>query len=193
VKTAFETLELQPFLYVSPADLPKLKAHHLKLSRKFHPDRFIDRPPEERQNAEEKSAEINRAAREILDRWDRLENTLKLLNVSLNSNREAKIPDLAMEYFQVQEEIEENESGAGEVTANFLSKLERIQRECDDELDTTSKAFPISFDENSKSATEASWPPSPQVVQRLLELYQRRNYIKRMIQNLDPSEKAGRL
>lgn len=189
MKSVFATLEIEPFLFANAQDQALLKTHHLKLSRKFHPDRFIGKSQEELQASEARSAEINQALRELTDPWNRSEVVLKSLGRDLNSNKEAKIPDLAMEYFQVQEDITDNPKQAEQIRSEFLKKLSVHSNECDRELENITKPYPFTLE----SKAQKSWPPGPNELQRLLELCQRRNYIKRMIQNLNPAADKGLL
>jgi DnaJ-domain-containing protein 1 len=189
VKSPFEVLEIAPFLFASAQDQQDLKAIHLKLSRKFHPDRFIHASEEAQKNSEERSAEINRSLGEILDPWIRVENVLKNLGIDLGSQKDAKIPDLAMEYFQVQEDLEERPQSAASISENFLKKLSQRSHDCDQELIKLASPYRFSVSAIDKSP----WPPTAEELQRLLELCQRRNYIKRMIQNLNPTQAKGAL
>jgi DnaJ-domain-containing protein 1 len=187
VKTPFEALGIRPFLYASAQELAALKSHHLKLLRKFHPDLYVHQGPEEQKQAETQSSLLNQALREIIDPWRRAELVLRLLGKAVGSQKDLKIPDLAMEYFQLQEALEETPQDSARLKAEFSNKLSEELARSEKDYEKLAQPYPLSLDPQQ----EPRWPPTDEELQRLLELCQRRNYIKRMIENLSPQSTGG--
>jgi molecular chaperone HscB len=190
----FSILGLEPFLY-TPSELEgAFKAHVLKLARKFHPDRFLNASDDERRKAEEKSAEINQAVQQIQDPWKRLGFVLKLLAPSHSTQQEKSLPEIALEYFQVQEALEENSGDSNKIIDNFSAKLSDKLASIDQQLKSLSRPYildlPNAETKIPTSTPPRPWPPSSDELQRLLALFQQRNYIKRMMENLGATKKG---
>ncbi len=185
----FRSLELGPFLHLDPNTEKNLRAHVLKLSRNFHPDRIVNGSDEARQEAESKSAEINQSWKLIQDAWQRVDWVLKTEVGPHKTQSQQSLPELAMEYFSLQEALEEKPEAADKLRGGFAVELtEKLSS-----LESTREKITKSYSLDWENRRAAKWPPSAEDLERLLALYQQRNYIKRMLENLSSPMPKGPL
>jgi DnaJ-domain-containing protein 1 len=189
----FLALGLQPFLNLSLETEKKLRAHVLQLSRNYHPDRIINGSEKDREEAESKSAEINQSWRIAQNAWLRLDWVLKSEVGPHKTQGESALPELAMEYFSLQEALEELDSEKADDESREISETaDKLLRGFAVELSEKLAALELDREKISQPYTlewekrrSALWPPSPADLERLLALYQQKNYIKRMLENLN--------
>lgn len=106
----FEVLKLKPRFQL---DEKTLQAAFHEANRNLHPDRFVTRPAEERDHSLSWSAMANSAWRRLRDPIERAHHLLGLFGAELDTEEKKKIPTaLAEEYFEMQEALEEGDTGA---------------------------------------------------------------------------------
>lgn len=107
--TYFELFDLTPKYNIDENDL---KARFLKLSRLYHPDRFVLKSDDDRNEAEEKSSLINRAYKILSNEDSRLKYLLELHNVIQDEEVYTLSQDFLMEMLDINDLILENREEA---------------------------------------------------------------------------------
>jgi len=112
VPQAYRDLGISYFLHLSPVAEEDLKKHHVRETRRLHPDLLaIDTSDEERELAEAQLAALNSAFLRLRETPVRLDMTLEQIlenNPQLKHSEKPQLPrELAMEYFELQEALEE--------------------------------------------------------------------------------------
>jgi curved DNA-binding protein CbpA len=123
------------FLALSPESENALKQHLVRETRRLHPDLLaLSASDEAREEQESRLAALNAAYLKLRDEDSRLDLVLEQIvadNPALGSGEKPQIPAaLAMEYFELQESLEENPGDAKTLAAleSFHSAL-RIETE----------------------------------------------------------------
>ena len=90
----------------------ELQARYYELSRQLHPDRFMQRPAAERQQALDKSSELNDAYRTLKDPIKRAQYLLKQEGFEIGEQRSRDVPpELLEEVFELNMALEEMRGG----------------------------------------------------------------------------------
>jgi molecular chaperone HscB len=104
----FARLGLPAALDLEPASIDRV---YFALQRQWHPDRFVNRPPDERARASAEAAALNDAYRTLKDPCSRAFYLAVLKGVALPSDSETiDDPDLLMEAMEAREALQEAES-----------------------------------------------------------------------------------
>ena len=86
-------------------DLKELKRKFMKEQTKYHPDLFMHRPMNERQESEMISAQLNKAYRTLMDPVSRAKHLLKLAGYQVSENTKIADPNLLMHVMDIQERV----------------------------------------------------------------------------------------
>ena len=147
----FSTLGVKPFLFLTPEAQIELQAHYIQLSRKHHPDRMHGLSNEARERAESLSAQINADFAILKDRIKLVEavlaNSAGEASVLSNSDARKAPPELAMDYFELQEAVAESGSdsvAAQKQLADFMAKVNAKRLDYESRIEEFSKRFPYS-------------------------------------------------
>lgn len=97
----FELFDIPVSLII---DTTVLKKKYFKLSRKFHPDLFINETTEIQDEALAKTSEINNAYNILKDKYNRIEYILKSTKI-LGKSQQLLDPDFLMEMMDINEEL----------------------------------------------------------------------------------------
>ena len=101
----FARLGLPAALDLEPASLDKA---YFALQRRWHPDRFVARPPDERARASSEAAALNDAYRTLKDPLSRAVYFAELRGVEMpGDGKTIDDPDLLMEAMEAREELQE--------------------------------------------------------------------------------------
>jgi len=159
--TFFELFDLSPKYNIDDADL---KSRYLKLSRYYHPDRFVLKSNDEKNEAEEKSALINKAFKILSNEQSRLKYLLELHEVIKEDEIYTLDQDFLMEMLDINDLIEEN---LEEATNHLSAKEHELFNEIAPVLE--------SFDFNTISASD---------LHRIKEYHYKRRYLWRLNENI---------
>jgi len=125
----FEFFTLPRNLNIDPADLEK-RFH--ALSRKWHPDMFARKSPQEKEESLEASAILNDAYRTLKDPISRSQYLLKQEGFEIGEQGSKDVPpELLEEVFELNEALEEADLQQLE---NARKKFENMQEDLDKEL-----------------------------------------------------------
>ena len=126
----FARLGLPAALELEPAELDKA---YFALQRRWHPDRFVARPPEERARASAEAAALNDAYRTLKDPLDRAVYLAALKGIELpGDGRTIDDPELLMEAMEAREALHEAatapavDSLAGRMNGQMSEALEGL-------------------------------------------------------------------
>lgn len=117
-----------------------LQQRFYELSRELHPDRFMRRPEAERQQALDRSSELNDAYRTLKDPLKRVQYVLSREGFDIGEQRSKDVPpELLEEVFELNMALEEMRSGDDSVrpqlesaAANFTGMLVGVDRQLQD-------------------------------------------------------------
>jgi molecular chaperone HscB len=181
----FTFLGLPKKLRLDEAELEKT---FYALSRKFHPDYFMNAAPEERQASMERSSLLNDAYRTLRDAIGR---TKYLLALEGYKEAEKKSPpaDLLEEVFELNMQVEElkaakkmgDEDELAEVRSSLdetLTNLNNRMKEIDGQL------FGL-FDEWDAAVDRATFAQDKKaILDRMSELMSHRSYIRNLVRDI---------
>ncbi len=100
----FELFEIPVQLRVDKASLPK---KYFELSRRYHPDYFVNENPEARADSLEKSALLNKAFKTFQHPDETIKYVLKLKSLLEEAEKYELPPDFLMEVLEINEELME--------------------------------------------------------------------------------------
>jgi len=151
-------------------DLERVGARHRELSRALHPDRYVDRPANERRLALSRAIEVNQAFGIVRDPVRRALALLARHGVSVPEGSEPPAePAFLMRMLELQEEL------AALAAQKDVSALERfIERAAADEASAV-EALAAGFSELERSA------PSPEVTRELIRRIGELRYYRRLL------------
>ena len=117
--------------------LDELQKRFYELSRQLHPDRFMQRPEAERQQALDKSSELNDAYRILKDPIKRAQYLLREEGFDIGEQRSKDVPsELLEEVFELNMALEEMRDGDDsarmhltEAEKNFTNMLSDAERQ----------------------------------------------------------------
>jgi len=140
----FEFFSLPRDLNIDPADLEK-RFH--ALSRKWHPDMFARKSPQEKEESLEASAILNDAYRTLKDPIARSQYLLKLEGFEIGEQRSKDVPpELLEEVFELNEALEEADLPQLEAARH---KFEGMRAGLDTELQEKFKSWDEKHDRTS--------------------------------------------
>lgn len=119
-------------------DLQALEAAYFAAQRQNHPDRFIGKPPAERQQAMQRSVDINNAYTTLKDPHSRACYLLRQQGIEVGDSKTARKPSqsLLMAIMDWREQVQEAQSEA--TLAGLETSLAGLQNAA---LDSISQAF----------------------------------------------------
>lgn len=159
----FELFELPQGFFPDPAIVRK---KYYELSRKFHPDFFVQQGEVAREQAEEKLKEVHAAYTVLSDAGKTMAYLLELETGMSAEEKYALSPDFLMEMMELNEALQEVETAEAraEVTKSILDKKRELY-------------------ENIKPMLEAYQPGvlSPEAMLPIKEYFYRQKYIQRLL------------
>jgi molecular chaperone HscB len=163
----FELFELPIQLKVDRNSLP---SKFFELSRKYHPDFFVNSPEEEKSDALERSAMLNKAFKVLQNQDETIKYVLQLKGL-LQEEEKYELPsDFLMEVMDINEElmdVSQNESSKEELT----KKINELNNEIYEPVKN--------FIENYKEAVS-----SEEKLLQVKEYYYKKKYLDRIRRQL---------
>ncbi|MBI4446780.1 MAG: Fe-S protein assembly co-chaperone HscB [Acidobacteria bacterium] len=166
-----------------------------RLSRLFHPDYYNLRSPEERKFSLERSSFLNGAYRTVRDPVMRARYRLKLEGFNVDEERGKTPPDLLMEVFEINEQLEELSQAenrrdltqASQLRDKLLGQAVRMKerlRVLDSELAEVFKSWDASLDDGVMPELQRQ-----QLVARMHELLSYRSYIRNLVEDIEEKDR----
>jgi molecular chaperone HscB len=163
----FELLQIPVSLKVDKATARK---KYFELSKRFHPDYFVNTATEEQQNALEVSALLNKALKTFSDPYETIRYVLVLKGVLEEEEKYALPPDFLMEMMEINEEVAEIDDAQTAAAVN--RKLLTLEKELYEPVQ--------SIVENYKEGATTS-----QELLQVKDYYFKKKYLQRLYQQLD--------
>lgn len=139
----FSTLGVNPFLFATEKDLSTLQSEFHKRSRQYHPDRFLRASDEEKQEAEARSAQLNADYSQLKDPWELINSVIESDSMPAAA-KSGPPPDLAADYFELQETLEERPQEAVKALEDFLKLVSDKRVAGEEKIMTEAQRFPFS-------------------------------------------------
>ena len=187
-------------------DLARLEKEFYRLSRKLHPDLFVNRPTAEQERALQMSSQLNDAYRTLKDPVARTQYLLSLEGVQLEEQSKAATdrarvtgeekkqivpPDLLEEVFELNMQLQELKASGGQdpeareqletAKKNFEARLETLGSELREHWNDWDAA--IERNGNTHSAERAK------VRDAMVDLLNRRSYIRNLVRDVNEALK----
>lgn len=167
-----------------------------RLSRRLHPDRFVRATAEEQQNSLRATALLNDAWRTLRDPVERVEYLLKIEGHAVGEEHAGKgksaerqpPPDLLEEVFELNMQLEElrmsqkmGETAEASVVADLTSAATRFEAM----LQTVDERLAV------EGAKWDSGESSAQAASRMIELLDRRRYVRNLVRDVRETLKTA--
>ena len=162
----FELFDIPVQLKIDQKILP-LK--YFELSRKYHPDYFVNQDSSTQQDTLEMSAQLNRAYKTFRDPDETIRYVLQLKQLIEEEEKYALPPDFLMEVMEINEEIMDNETASKN---ELLKKVESLRN------DIYEPVKPIIEGYKEGLTTEAE-------LLKVKEYYYKKKYLHRITQQLE--------
>ena len=182
----FLTLGVKPFLWADSAATGELQSIYFELSREHHPDFSSNLSDEKRIEAENKSAQLNSDYARLKDFWKLIELVLADAG-SVSEGKSQLPPNLAMEYFDLQDEWGESRGTPQE--AEFDSRARAFYRQVMDRLSELesgikeiAKKFPYSGKSLPSESTKLPW--STEDVAQLQKIFGELKYFRSFVKDI---------
>lgn len=120
----FELFEIPFQLKVDKAILPK---KYFELSKKYHPDKYINESGEKQAEALEKSALINKAFKTFQNEDETIKYVLQLKGLLEEEEKYQLAPDFLMEVLEINEQLMDAENNSS--IDNLQSVINNLQSE----------------------------------------------------------------
>ncbi|MBL8177085.1 MAG: Fe-S protein assembly co-chaperone HscB [Bryobacterales bacterium] len=156
-------------------DASRLQQRFYQLSKEYHPDRFAQKPAEERLKAEEASAILNDGYRVLRDPVQRAEYVLRQEGFDIGEQRSKDVPpELLEEVFELNMALEELRHGDEDARASLKEahgKFVAMRAAADEELCALGRRY----DET----------PGRDALQQIRALLNRRRYIRNLVAEVE--------
>lgn len=139
----FSTLHVKPYLWAAPEDVAILHREFLKLSRKFHPDLLVNVSEETRSLQEAAASQLNTDYAKLKDFWKLCESVTHGVSVPQRAQKPSTPPELAADYFELQELWDENPEKAQTAVRNFVAKVQGELESAEAKIKTFAARFPF--------------------------------------------------
>lgn len=148
-------------------DLGSVRPKFFALSRKFHPDFFVNRPSEEQQVALEKTAWLNRAWKTFQQPDELIRYVLEIHGCWVPGEKYELSPDFLMEVMEINEAMMDLEEGNTASLQEQVSVLQEAMKK------------PI-----ENYLYECPFQATPEKLSKLKEFYYRKKYLDRIVEGL---------
>ncbi len=176
-------------------DLAQLERSFYRLSRKFHPDVYATKSPEEQQWSLDQTSLLNDAYRTLKNPITRTEYLLKLEGVVLEAGKsedgtpkESRVPaDLLEEVFELNMQLEEMRMNRkmGEDDPQLRKDLEKARVEFESQLAASDSSLQEQW-AKWDTALEASDPAEKTKIRdEMVALLDRRRYVRNLVRDVN--------
>ena len=184
-------------------DLLQLERSFYRLSRKYHPDNYATRSPEEQQWSLDQTSLLNDAYRTLKDPVARTEHLLRLEGVVLEAgksddgtSKESRVPaDLLEEVFELNMQLEEMRMNRkmGEDDPQLRGDLEKARTTFESQLaalDSNLKEqwtkWDAALETGSPAQTAATGgPEAAKIKDEMVALLDRRRYLRNLVRDVN--------
>lgn len=172
-------------------DEAELEKTFYSLSRKFHPDYFMNAAPEDHAASVQRSSRLNDAYRTLRDRVSRARYLLSLEGYKEAEKKEAEKkapPDLLEEVFELNMQVEElkaaKKMGDEDEVQEARSSLEVALGGLSRKLDDIDRRLFVVFDEWDAALDKQDAAQKQAALDRMSELLSHRTYIRNLVRDI---------
>lgn len=187
-------------------DLARLEKEFYRMSRKLHPDLYVNRPAAEQERALEMSSRLNDAYRTLKDPVARTQYLLSLEGVQLEEQSKAATdrarvtgeekkqivpPDLLEEVFELNMQLQELKASGGQ-DPEARGQLETAKKNFEARLETLSSELRQRWNEWDAVVERNGNPDSTErrkVRDAMVDLLNRRSYIRNLVRDVNEALK----
>lgn len=184
-------------------DLPQLERSFYRLSRKYHPDVFATKSPEEQQWSLDQTSLLNDAYRTLKNSVSRTEHLLRLEGIVLEagksddgSSKESRVPaDLLEEVFELNMQLEEMRMNRkmGEDDPQLRADLEKVRTTFESQLaavDSNLEGLWARWDAALDAGSSKQGPGTPgleatKIKDEMVALLDRRRYLRNLVRDVN--------
>lgn len=161
-----------------------LESIYFELSRKLHPDFFMDAPTSKRILSLEASARLNEAYKTLKDPISRAVYLVELESGKLKENDSTPPAEMLEEILEVQEAVDDFKCCEGEEEAEGLLRNLQAAKECFEAQRSGQREALKRLGERWDMAVDAGERPPDEVVQKLRSILGLRNYIDNILRSV---------
>ncbi len=183
-------------------DTPALEKQFYVLSRRLHPDRFVNKPAEEQEDALRQSSRLNDAYRTLRDPVQRTQHLLALQGIEMEEQskaatdaartsgeekKQAVPPELLEEVFELNMQLTEMRAARqmGEDDPQLRKDLEAAKRSFDAKMDETQTELEGRWTEWDTATDRADAAGKERVKEAMVALLNRRRYLRNLVRDVN--------
>lgn len=183
-------------------DTSALEKQFYTLSRKLHPDRFVNRPEEEQDEALRRSSRLNDAYRTLRDPVQRTQHLLALQGIEIEEQSKAATdaarasgaekqqavpPELLEEVFELNMQMTEMRAARqmGEDDPQLRNDLEAAKLSFDAKMEATRAELERSWDEWDRALDAGDESAKERAKEAMLLLMNRRKYLRNLVRDVN--------
>ncbi len=183
-------------------DTSALEKQFYTLSRKLHPDRFVNRPEEEQDEALRRSSRLNDAYRTLRDPVQRTQHLLALQGIEIEEQSKAATdaarasgaekqqavpPELLEEVFELNMQMTEMRAARqmGEDDPQLRKDLEAAKLSFDAKMEATRTELERSWDEWDRALDAGDESAKERAKEAMLLLMNRRRYLRNLVRDVN--------
>ena len=183
-------------------DTSALEKQFYTLSRQLHPDRFVNRPAEEQEEALRQSSRLNDAYRTLRDPVQRTQHLLALQGVEMEEQskaatdaaratgaekKQAVPPELLEEVFELNMQLTEMRAAKqmGEDDPQLRKDLEAAKRGFDTKMDVTQTELERSWTEWDAAMDKGDTAGKERAKGAIVALLNRRRYLRNLVRDVN--------
>lgn len=195
----FAVFELPQKLRLESSALEK---RFYEMSRRLHPDRFVNRPAEVQEEALRQSSRLNDAYRTLRDPVQRTQHLLALQGVEMEEQskaatdaarasgaekKQAVPPELLEEVFELNMQLTEMRAAKqmGEDDPQLRKDLEAAKRNFDTKMDETQTALERRWTEWDAAMDQVDTAGKEAAKQAMVALLNRRRYLRNLVRDVN--------
>ena len=159
-------------------DLTDLEKRFFQLSKKFHPDRFAGKSPQENAFSHDHSSAVNNAYRLLKNPMSRAKYLIEKELGSIEEKSASVPPDMAELFFEVHDHLDVIQESNGDAPADALRAVEQA------ESDLRKKVTDMEQDLQGKFVLYDQ-QPAKQSIEEMKEILSHRSYIQSFLRKID--------
>lgn len=180
-------------------DVAALEKDFYRLSRKLHPDLYVNRSAQEQEQALEQSSQLNDAYRTLKDPIARTQHLLALEGVQLEEQSKAATdaarlsgqekkqvvpPDLLEEVFELNMQLQELKM-SDEKDPEVMAQLQTAKHNFEQRLEGLGSELKKYWDEWDAVADSGDSAQRTKVRDKMVDLLNRRSYIRNLVRDVN--------
>jgi molecular chaperone HscB len=159
-------------------DLADLEKRFFRLSKKFHPDRFASKSPQEIQISHDRSSAVNNAYRTLKDPVSRAKYIVEKELGSIEE-KSAKVPvEMADMFFEIQDVLDTIRESNGSPPENAVREVRKAEEDLIQKVKELEAGLSAKFSDYDQTRDKKT-------VEEIKEILSERSYIKSFLRQVD--------